>query len=199
MRSLPRQLPAPGTLRCCKNTSTATPAPGESLGLSACKASPHANFIYGSRFPQTSSNLHRWPLTPRSKNTEARDSGPPSSPGQMCRCALGRRPRLAPSHPCWRAGRGPPGPSASVLGRVSAVPGPLLCVGVRRGVGVKARPSLDCPGLAILSPTRWSWERAEGWGEASGRIMAEAGAEAACPPRTGGRRERRELWGLLVF
>lgn len=113
----------------------------------------------------------------------------------MCRCALGRRPRLAPSHPCWRAGRGPPGPSASVLGRVSAVPGPLLCVGVRRGVGVKARPSLDCPGLAILSSTRWSWERAEGWGEASGRIMAEAGAEAACPPRTGGRRERRELGG----
>lgn len=81
----------------------------------------------------------------------------------MCRCALGRRARLAPSHPCWRAGRGPLGPSASVPGRVSAVPGPLLCVGVRRGVGVKARPSLDCPGLAILSSTRWSWERAEGW------------------------------------
>lgn len=87
----PRQLLAPGTLRCYRNISIATPAPGESLRLTACKASPHLSFIYESRFPQTSSNLHRWPLTPRSKNTKACDSGPPFFSGQMCCCAFGGR------------------------------------------------------------------------------------------------------------
>lgn len=41
---------------------------------------------------------------------------------------------------------------------------------------MKARPSLDCPRLAILSPMRWSRERGEAWGEASGKVIVEAGA-----------------------
>lgn len=78
------QLLDPGSLRRNKNTSTAAPARGESLRVTACKVILHLNFIYKSWFLQTSSNLHRWPLTPKSKNNKACDSGPPFLSGQMC-------------------------------------------------------------------------------------------------------------------
>lgn len=128
------------------HTQPCFPAPGERLRLTACKASPHLNFIYEARFPQTSSNLHRWPLTPRSKNTRARDSGPPFLCG---RCAAVRAggalpassPQTSPALlACWQERLGL---SACLLGRC------LRCLSLwsvwgSRGVGAKARPSLDC-------------------------------------------------------
>ena len=51
MLTYPQQLLASGTLRCYKNISTAAPAPGESLSVTACKVILHLNFIYKSWFP----------------------------------------------------------------------------------------------------------------------------------------------------
>lgn len=76
-------------LRLLKNPST---APGGSLCMTACEVRLYLNFICNPGCLQTSSNLHRWPLAPKSKNNKK--LAIPSLPFSLGRCAaahFGRR------------------------------------------------------------------------------------------------------------
>lgn len=138
--SLSQQLLDSGTHCCYKNTSTASPAPGESLSVTACKVILHLNFIDKSWFPPD--KLKPAQMAPHTKKVKITKLAILGLPFSLGRCAAAHFRRRAARtwvasslllhilpHPFCCAVGSSHGPLGCVLGSV------LGCLSLWSGAG----------------------------------------------------------------